>query len=324
MEKIFYIIDAINTTHSITETAGILHLTVPAVSMALKKEEELIGFNLVDRQAKPMVLTEAGAVYLRYFHKTRMLGDELQCELRDLQDGDSGIIRLGGTQYINSFYLPSALSEFSRSYPGIKFDLKEDSADNIRQLLESGDIDLCISSAPYDEDKYEGHLAFSDEILLAIPKSIKLKDKLRKFALTNKDLKKGVYGYKQGKAPALSEFLELNFMLLSEKNDLYRRCMKFFKSDNLKVNPILKPDQMVTACYLADAGLGATFVSDRLLRKIQPANLVYFRLNQKNSIREFRVLLSKKHYRSRATQLFIEKLQSLSSADSNDNKKLCS
>lgn len=308
MEKIFYIIDAIDKTGSITRTSQLLHLTVPAVSIAIKKEEHLVGQPLLDRLSKPLKLTDTGRLYLQYFKKAKLLDDDLQKELNDLQNGLVGTLRLGGTQYINSFFLPGPLSSFISSYPKVKIDLKEGSADSIREDLHNGIIDLCISSAEFSQSEYEALPAFADEIVLAVPKSFPVTADYKKQSFSSDDLKDRNFDITVLKSVDLKKFENIPFILLSAQNDLYRRTVGFLDRKKIDCKPILQPDQMVTACHLADAGIGATFISDRLVKQVLPKNLLFFRLGFAECFRQFWVLTDKKRYQSVITRKFIELL----------------
>ena len=56
---------------------------------------------------------------------------------------------------------------------------------------------------------------------------------------------------------------------------------------------------------MADAGLGAAFVSDRIIRE-EEENLRYFRLDSENATRQFYMLVPKRNYVSSAVRRFIE------------------
>ncbi|MFX5760860.1 LysR family transcriptional regulator, partial [Acinetobacter baumannii] len=51
---------AIARERSISRAATRLHLTQPAVSQALKRLEDQLGLQLIDRQANPIEITRAG------------------------------------------------------------------------------------------------------------------------------------------------------------------------------------------------------------------------------------------------------------------------
>ena len=60
METLLKYIQTIDMCGSFAEAAKILHVTPPALSIAVRKEEERIGMPLFDRTARPLRLTRAG------------------------------------------------------------------------------------------------------------------------------------------------------------------------------------------------------------------------------------------------------------------------
>lgn len=50
---------------SLTEAAEKLHLTQPALSLAVRQEEKNIGSAIFDRSQRPWTLTMAGETYIR-------------------------------------------------------------------------------------------------------------------------------------------------------------------------------------------------------------------------------------------------------------------
>ena len=51
---------AVADSGGVTRAAGFLHLTQSAVSMQIKRLEELLGLDLFDRSGRKIVLTAAG------------------------------------------------------------------------------------------------------------------------------------------------------------------------------------------------------------------------------------------------------------------------
>ena len=127
---------------NIMKAADKLFISQPALSMALRRTEEELGVRLFDRGTRPMRLTEAGRIYIRAIEKMQVLEHELDDRLSDLSELRSGVLRIGGSHYINSCILAPVLTRFHERYPGIRIEITEDSSAALSELLREHKIDL--------------------------------------------------------------------------------------------------------------------------------------------------------------------------------------
>ena len=97
----------------VTKAAGFLHLTQSAVSMQLKRLEELLGVGLLDRAGRGICLTPAGEQLLGYARRMVALNDEVVRRLSD--DEFEGEVRLGVPHDIVYPAIPRVLQQISRS-----------------------------------------------------------------------------------------------------------------------------------------------------------------------------------------------------------------
>lgn len=138
METLLKYIQTIDMCGSFAEAAKILHVTPPALSIAVRKEEERIGMPLFDRTARPLRLTRAGVCYASHIEQLSRLEQSFADELQDVVDFRQGTLRVGGTQYVNSFLLPPVLGQFLVRYPEARVELTEGNSDRSIALLAEG------------------------------------------------------------------------------------------------------------------------------------------------------------------------------------------
>lgn len=96
--------------------------------------------------------------------------------------------------------------------------------------------------------------------------------------------------------------------MLTPGNNLFQRSMGFFEEANITPNITLQVSQLVTSFHLAQAGIGATFVSDWLLTNVHP-EMLYYKIDSPASVRIFDIVTSGKNYLSHAQKAFIELFQ---------------
>ena len=154
---------------SFSKAAEHLYMTQPALSIAIKRVEAVLGAELFDRSRHPLELTQAGESYIATIRQIRHLEEELQREVDDLKQLGHGTLRLGGTHYINNYILADALADFAGAHPGVTIDLEEGSARRLTGMLRDRELDLTFSCAAEVLEEFEHVPAFSDHILLAVP-----------------------------------------------------------------------------------------------------------------------------------------------------------
>ena len=80
---------------SMTKAAAKLFITQPALSNYISKLEEELGTKLFDRSVTPMKLTFSGEKYLEHARTVMMQIDNMEREIRDITNHQTGRLRLG-------------------------------------------------------------------------------------------------------------------------------------------------------------------------------------------------------------------------------------
>ena len=308
MEYVYEVYKERNFTHA----AEKLFITQPALSMAIQKVEENLGMPIFDRGTRPLSLTEAGEAYIEHIESVRRLEAELELQIQDIKELETGKITIGGSHYLNAYILPQILSGFTSVYPKIAIDLVEASSAELSEMLGKQKIDMTFHCSPSFIQDFERYPAFLDRILLAVPKGI---DPLSGdpdavgTALTAEEVVAGRHLEEDCPVVPLMRFRSLSFILLSEGNNLYERSVRMDNEAGFTPATKMKLSQLVTAYHLANAGIGATFVSDRLVAAHMDA-LNYYKLDSGITTRQFYILLPKRKYVSAAARRFIDFFQS--------------
>ncbi|MBQ8091568.1 MAG: LysR family transcriptional regulator substrate-binding protein, partial [Pyramidobacter sp.] len=148
--------------------------------------------------------------------------------------------------------------------------------------------------------------AFRDRVLLAVPKDMAPRSTLASALSADQVVRGGQLG---GDCPLadLRDFRALEYLLLSGSN-LHERAMTFFQEAGIapQIRIKLEVGQLVTAYRLAASGMGAAFVSDRLIRVSPDDRLCYYKLAGCRIERQFYMLLPKREYVPAAVHAFID------------------
>ncbi|MFW0755332.1 LysR substrate-binding domain-containing protein [Pseudomonas sp. H11T01] len=121
-----------------------LHKTQAAISIQLKKLEELLGKRLIDRghQTQTAELTSHGEVLLQYARKMLAMSDEVMDLF--LNEEVTGTVRFGIPDDYASAFLSPVLKQFTGRYPNVRVKIRNDISQNLFSALENGDLDLAL------------------------------------------------------------------------------------------------------------------------------------------------------------------------------------
>ena len=131
---------------SITAAAKHLFVSQPSLSQMLRQIEDEIGLSLFDRSVSPMRLTFAGEKYLRAAERMLAANAELEAQLREIRQENTGRLRLGISVTRAMQVMPLVLPVFTAQYPNVTLELTEAGSARQEELLRSGAIDLALAA----------------------------------------------------------------------------------------------------------------------------------------------------------------------------------
>ncbi|NVO23381.1 LysR family transcriptional regulator [Donghicola sp. C2-DW-16] len=135
---------AVADSGGVTRAAGFLNLTQSAVSMQLKRLEESLDANLLDRSARQIALTPAGEKLLGYARRMLELNDEVWSRLTD--DVYEGEIVLGVPHDIVYPAIPRVLQQFNVEYPRMRVQLISLYTKGLKVSFSRGECDLILTT----------------------------------------------------------------------------------------------------------------------------------------------------------------------------------
>ena len=135
---------AVADSGGVTRAAGFLHLTQSAVSMQLKRLEELLGLELLDRSGRGIALTASGEQLLVYARRMVSLNDEVIARLTD--QAFEGEVVLGVPHDIVYPAVPRVLQQLNAAYPRVKVQLLTLNTISLKQKFARGECDVILTT----------------------------------------------------------------------------------------------------------------------------------------------------------------------------------
>ena len=125
-----------------TKAAEVLHMTQPAVSLAIKELEQYYGVHLFDRIGRRLKITDAGQHFLQYAIHISDLFSDMETGLRDWDS--KGILRIGASITIGSQFLPSYVKAFTEVCPGIDVRVTVEQSERLEQKILANELDCAL------------------------------------------------------------------------------------------------------------------------------------------------------------------------------------
>jgi DNA-binding transcriptional LysR family regulator len=148
---------------SFTAAAEQLHVTQPTISKMVKALEDETGTQLLLRDARQMVLTDAGRIVYQRGQDVLAAQARLQAELADLGTLGRGELAIGIPPMGGALFTP-AIAAFRQRYPKIELKLSEQGSRAIEAALISGELELGGVLLPVDPNQIDV-LPVSHEVL---------------------------------------------------------------------------------------------------------------------------------------------------------------
>jgi DNA-binding transcriptional LysR family regulator len=157
---------AIVETGSFTRASEVVCRTQSAISMQIKRLEEIVGQALFMRKARGVSLTSAGETLLESAHRILKLLDKAEKSLNNKRI--EGIVRVGIPEEYGSTVLPNVLAGFSENFSNVQVSVRCEQSENFPLYIDRGGLDLAVVvSDPGDE---QGEILFHDQTVWATSK----------------------------------------------------------------------------------------------------------------------------------------------------------
>ncbi|WP_415402027.1 LysR family transcriptional regulator [Tateyamaria sp. SN3-11] len=154
----------------ISHAAERLHIAQPAVSRQIRDLEAELGVDLLLREGRRVILTDAGRAFAERARAVLAASHDAADEARRIARGETGRLRIGLLESASwAGHLPLALSRYARAYPNVRLDIVPmGSVDQINALLaEKLDAGFVYRQDNIVQDAFAIHPLRVDDVVLA-------------------------------------------------------------------------------------------------------------------------------------------------------------
>jgi len=140
---------AIEKTLHFKKAAEMCNVSQSALSVAINKLEEQLGFTLFERNNKQVLITHYGQLVLDKAKRVKVELDDLLQITQMSKQAFSHSMTIGVIPTIGPYLLPKVLPELRKQYPNFKLKIIEEQSHILVAKVKSGAIDAAILALPY-------------------------------------------------------------------------------------------------------------------------------------------------------------------------------
>ena len=141
----------------------------PTLSMQIKKLEKELGVQLIERNPRHVLLTDAGRQIVERATAILAEVDAIRSIARQAADADSGTVRIGLFPTLAPYLLPHVVPKVHQRFPDLELLLVEEKTDVVHRQLTEGRLDAALMAMPVDDDQLHVEHLFDEDFVLAVP-----------------------------------------------------------------------------------------------------------------------------------------------------------
>ncbi len=139
---------AVAEEENVSRAALRLHVSQPALSRQIRDLEEEIGFDLLERSAKSVSLTDAGRVFLKEACAVLQRAEAAVEKARAVAAGGAGELHVGYAPSLTAQILPRTLRAFQAEAPRVRVFLHDLSTEQMLSRLRDGTLQVAFLVKP--------------------------------------------------------------------------------------------------------------------------------------------------------------------------------
>lgn len=152
-----------------SRAAELLRISQPSLSQQIKRLEENVGAQLIDRTRQPIELTAHGELFLPRARAILQQANIADIEMHDLNEIRRGHLRVGAAGTLATFMLPEIVAQYRKRYPNIVIEITQQNSDQLAKLVENGKIDVALCRLPFGQENLEMTRLGNEPFHMVIP-----------------------------------------------------------------------------------------------------------------------------------------------------------
>jgi DNA-binding transcriptional LysR family regulator len=163
---------ALAEERNFTRAASVEHIAQPALSQQIRRLEDEVGLALVQRTTRRVSLTDAGGLLVVRARRILAELEAADAELQALKGMHTGRVTVGTMHTMGPVDLSLALALFHERHPHVEFTVREQSSEEMAEMLRIDDLDLAFLSVTERVESHGLglHQLLSEELVAVLPR----------------------------------------------------------------------------------------------------------------------------------------------------------
>jgi len=141
----------------------------PTLSAQIKKLEEQLGGQLLERTQRRVMVTELGREVVERARQILQGVDEVVALTESRQDPLAGELRVGLIPTVAPYLLPRVAGMLKKRLPRLRLMLLELQTEELLRQLSAGSLDLAILARPFADQGLESEDLYREDFFVALP-----------------------------------------------------------------------------------------------------------------------------------------------------------
>ena len=240
---------------SFRRAAERLFIDQSALSRRVQNLEETLGFQLIFRTTREVMLTEAGRVFYEEITPAMTRLSRAGDVARVAAEGRTGRLRIAYMSFAATEVMPQAVKAYAAAYPDIALELSYLRTQQQKLALSRGEIDVGFMLGPFHNPQFEQVSMVRERLLALLPADHPLAAKPE---------------------VTLAELAACPMVLgAHEEWDFFRRLLdEIFHSAGLALKAAYEPSNTMGILGLVGNGLGVSIYAEGLMR-FEPQRIAF-------------------------------------------------
>tara|TARA_A100000164_G_C21941567_1_gene791023 strand:- start:1874 stop:2749 length:876 start_codon:yes stop_codon:yes gene_type:complete len=271
LKEIKYFV-AVSEELNFRKAAKKLNISQPPLSKQIKILEEKLNLRLFERSKRGVKITLAGNDFLKNCYDIKFKINNSIESAKKIDKGELGNLKIGFSTLASFFILPKTISNFLRIYPNVELQLKEMRTEKIITDLKEKKIDIGFAGKKVVDRDIKSLSLFSEDIVLALNKKNKLKNKKK---ISIKDIKNEKF---------------ILFPKSKGSLGIYDKIIEFCKKANFKPTVIQEAYEIEVILGLVSGGLGVALIPENS-GLIKLNNIIIKKFSEKSPTSEIYLIM---------------------------------
>jgi len=186
LRAVHYLVTLADVRH-FSKAAERCHVSQPTLSTQIRKLEEELDVQLVERSPRKVMLTEVGEEVVERARAMLADAEAIRAIARRSKDPHSGTMRIGIFPTLAPYFLPHVVPEIRKRFPRLTLRLFEEKTEDVIEMIRQGRLDAGLLALPVDAEQLASRVLFEEPFVLAVPESHALG---KRKSITMNDLEK--------------------------------------------------------------------------------------------------------------------------------------